>query len=354
MSSNGLMPAATYQQGGGFEIREIPAPGIRPDSLLLRVRAASICGTDVKIIRNGHRKLVDGQRIVLGHEFIGTIEGMGPDAGGYRVGQRVGIVPNAGCGHCDACIRGQANYCPQYTAFGIDRDGGHTVFVEIPGRFVAQGNVVPLPESVSDREASLLEPFSCVVNGVRASRIELGDTVVIFGAGPIGLMHLMLVRIAGAARLIVIDPLEDRLHRARELGCDVAINPAQDNVQARIRHETEGRGADVIITACPVPEVQSHAVGLLAPYGRLCLFGALPRGSSSVPMDSNAIHYGNLLVTGSTGGSALDYHIALRLLAGKRVDLTAVISNVYRLSELETAYQTALAGAAGKIVLLAD
>jgi threonine dehydrogenase-like Zn-dependent dehydrogenase len=354
MNGNSLMLAATYQQGGAFAIREIPAPKIRPDGLLLRVRAASICGTDVKIIGHGHRKLADGQRIVLGHEFIGTIERVGADVAGYRAGQRVGVVPNAGCGHCDACIRGQANYCPQYTAFGIDRDGGHTALVEIPGRFVAQGNVVPIPESVSDREASLLEPFSCVVNGVRVSRIELGDTVVIFGAGPIGLMHLMLCRIAGAGRLIVVDPLDERLRRSLELGCDVAVNPTQNDVAARIRRETEGRGADLVITACPVAEVQSQAVSLLAPYGRLCLFGALPRGSSSVPLDTNAIHYGNLLVTGSTGGSALDYRIALRLLAGKRVDLTAVISNVYSLGELEAAYRTAVAGAAGKIVLLAD
>jgi L-iditol 2-dehydrogenase len=117
--------------------------------------------------------------------------------------------------------------------------------------------------------------------------------------------------------LIVIDPLEDRLRRAQQLGCDVAINPTQEEVPERIFRETEGRGVDVVITACPVAEVQSQAVSLLAPYGRLCLFGSLPRGSSSVPLDSNAIHYGNLIVTGTTGGSALDYRIALRLLAGQ-------------------------------------
>jgi len=354
MNANGSMLAATYQQGSAFAVREVPIPEVRRDGLLLRVRAASICGTDVKIIRNGHRKLAAGQSIVLGHEFIGTIERVGADVSGYRVGQRVGVAPNAGCGHCEACIRAEANYCPQYTAFGIDRDGGHAAFVEIPGRFVAQGNVLPLPESVSAREAALLEPFSCVVNGVRVSRIELGDTVAIFGAGPIGLLHFMLTRIAGAARVIVIDPMEDRLRRARELGCDVAINPTQESVDQQIRRETGGQGADVIITACPVLEVQSQAVRLLAPYGRLCLFGALPRGSDAVPLDTNAIHYGNFLVTGSTGGSARDYRTALRLIAGKRIDLTAIISDVYGLSELESAYRTALDGAAGKVVLLAD
>lgn len=354
MSASDSMLAATYQQGGALAVCRVPVPEVRPDGLLLRVRAAAICGTDVKILRNGHRKLADGQRIILGHEFVGTIERVGKDVTGYRVGQRVGVAPNAGCGHCDACIRGQSNYCPHYTAFGIDRDGGHAAWVEIPGRFVAQGNVMPLPEAVSDREAALIEPFSCVVNGVRVSRIELGDTVAIFGAGPIGLMHLMLTRIAGAARLIVIDPVEERLGRARELGCDVTINPTQDDVTERLRRETEGRGVDVIITACPVPEVQSQAVGLLAPYGRLCLFGALPRGSGAVPIDSNAIHYGNHLVTGATGGSVLDYRTALRLIAGKRIDLTAIISHVYRLDELDIAYRTAMAGPAGKVVLLAD
>lgn len=134
----------------------------------------------------------------------------------------------------------------------------------------------------------------------------------------------------------------------------MAINPTQCDVRERVRQETECRGVDVVITACPVAEVQSQAVGLLAPYGRLCLFGALPRGSSSVLLDTNAIHYGNQLVTGSTGGSALDYRIALRLVAGKRIDLTAIVSHVFSLDELDAAYQTAMAGPAGKVVLLAE
>jgi len=191
------MLAATYTQGGVFAIEEIPRPENSGDGMLLRVTATSICGTDVKIVRNGHRKLKAGQRIVLGHEFVGVIERVGPRVAGYGVGQRVGVAPNAGCGHCDACVRGQSNYCPDYTAFGIDRDGAHAAYVELSARFITQGNVIPLPETVSDREASLLEPFSCVVNGIRVSRIELGDTVVIYGAGPIGLLHAMLSRTAG-------------------------------------------------------------------------------------------------------------------------------------------------------------
>jgi L-iditol 2-dehydrogenase len=348
------MLAATYTQGGDFAIDEVPVPQIESDEILLRVSAAAICGTDIKIVRSGHRKLAQGQRIVLGHEFLGIIEQLGSRVEGYHVGQRVGLAPNAGCGQCDACVRGKSNYCPQYTAFGIDRDGAQAPLVRIPGRFVSQGNVIPLPECVSDQEAALLEPFSCVVNGVRVSRIELGDTVLIYGAGPIGLMHVMLSRIAGAAKIVVVDPLTHRLQKARDLGCDLALSPQEDDVPDRLRSETDGRGVDVAITACPVPEVQAEAVRLLAPFGRLCLFGGLPKTAGPVPLDTNVIHYGNLLVTGSTGGSVEDYRIALKLVAGKRIDLRQVISNVFRLDELRQAYETALAGAEGKVVLMAE
>jgi L-iditol 2-dehydrogenase len=188
---------------------------------------------------------------------------------------------------------------------------------------------------------------------VRAARIELGDAVVIYGAGPIGLMHVMLCRFAGAGRLIVVDPIADRLEAARELGCDLGINPREEDVSERIRRDSDGRGVDVVITACPASEAQSEALQVAAPFGRVCLFGGLPTSASPVPLDTNAIHYGNLLVTGSTGGSVADYRIALRLVAGKRVDLTRVISNIFELANLREAYDTALAGAEGKVVLVA-
>lgn len=354
MADAKMMLAATYTQGGTLEIEEIARPVIERDEILLQVRAASICGTDVKIIRNGHRKLRDGQRIVLGHEFVGVIEQVGGSVAGYPVGQRVGVAPNAGCGRCPACVRGKTNYCPAYTAFGIDQDGGHTALVRIANHFVTQGNVIPLPPEVSDIEAALLEPFSCVINGVRSSNIELGDTVVIYGAGPIGLMHVLLCRLSGAAKLIAVDVRADRLEQARNLGCDLAVDAQQEDVAQRVRHETGGQGADVVITACPAAEVQAEAVRLLAPFGRLCLFGGLPRTAGPVPLDTNAIHYGNLRVTGTTGGAVEDYRIAIRLVAGKRVDLTRVVSHVFPLADLRGAYDAALAGTDGKIVLVAE
>ncbi len=346
--------ATSTSSGSALNVGMISIPKCGDGEILLRVRAASICGTDVKIIRNGHRKLSPGQRIVLGHEFIGDIVTVGKQVQGYHLGQRVGVVPNAGCGRCPACMRGQANYCPTYTAFGIDRDGGHASYVVVPEKFIQQGNVMPIPEGVSDAEASLLEPFSCVVNGVRSVRVGIGDRVVIYGAGPIGMMHAMLCRASGASKVMMVDIQEGRLEKSLTLGCDLAINSQKEDVRERVFYETDQQGADVVITACPVPAVQTAAVHLLASYGRLCLFGGLPKQLGPTPIDTNAVHYGNFQLTGTTGGSADDYRTALRLLIGKRIQLNPIISDCCEIRsavDLERAYKIAMDGAEGKVVL---
>lgn len=158
------MLAAIYRQGVGFSIGQAPRPQISAREILLQVRAAAICSTDMKIIRNGHRKLDQARQIILGHECVGTVAEVGTDVRGLRLGQRVGVAPNAGCGGCRACIQGKANYCPDYTAFGIDMDGGHAQYVRVPETFLRQGNVVDLPESITDTEACLL---------VRNRRVDL-------------------------------------------------------------------------------------------------------------------------------------------------------------------------------------
>jgi len=348
-----MMIAATYTQSKGFAIEEIPIPVISEDEMLLKVRSASICGTDIKIIRNGHRKLSANQKIVLGHEFVGEIEAFGGKINGYKKGQRVGIVPNAGCGVCDSCINGKSNYCARFTAFGIDRDGSHAPYIKIPSQFLQQGNIVPLPDAISDLEGSLLEPLSCVINGIRASKIELGDTVVVFGAGPIGRMHIMLAKMSGAAKVIAVDIAANSLKKAMAFGADVAVDSSREPVPQRIMDETGNRGANVIITACPVGTVQEQAIGLLAPFGRLCLFGGLPNGNNGIRFDSNAVHYKNLVVTGSTGGSAHDYRIGVRLVENKKLNLKEIISNTFDMSELDAAYKKAQNNPEGKIAIVA-
>lgn len=343
------MIAATYTQGGSFACASIPLPDLNSGDLLLRVEAASICGTDLKIIHNGHRKLREGQRIVLGHEFAGVIEG-GPS--GRLAGRRVGVAPNWGCGGCEACIRGLANYCPDYSAFGIETDGGHAEYVRLPARVIAQGNVVELPDAVSWEEASLAEPLSCVLQAQRAAGVGVGDRVVVFGCGPMGMLHVLLAAASGASQVIAVAPQGARLEKAEQLGAtDVVANDQTDAV-TRIREMTGGRGADVVVTAAPFAGLVADAIASLAQFGRLSLFAGLPRQAPATPVDINAIHYKNLQVSGTTGGSNRDYREALRLIESGRVNVSGVISHRVALAEIAQAYQTAMAGAEGKVVLL--
>ncbi len=346
------MIAATYTQNVGYRIKDLPVPQIGEDDLLVRVMASSICGTDLRIIRNGHRKLRPGQELVLGHEFAGVVAKTGPRARGFQAGQRVGVAPNVGCGQCDMCVRGLPNMCPDYTAFGITMDGAHTEYVRIPGEAVVQGSVVPLPEGIPFEQAALVEPLSCAVNGNRASRIAPGDAVVVFGAGPIGLMHLMLARLCGAAAIVAVDVQADRLRRAAELGATAVVDATAEDVAGRVMHETSGRGADAVITACSIASVQEQALGLLAPFGRLCLFGGLPKDDSRVRLDTNLIHYRQLLVTGVTGGSPRDFRAAMRLLAAGRIPIDRVVSHRFAADDVAAAFDVALGGEAMKVVLV--
>ncbi len=345
------MIAATYTQNKGYAIENRPIPEIGEDEMLLRVMASSICGTDIRTIRNGHRKLEDGQTVVLGHEFAGIIERAGGRVKGYATGTHVGVAPNIGCGRCIQCARGRYNMCPDYSAYGINLDGAHADFVRIPAPSIEQGSVIPLPDSMSFQAASLIEPLSCVVNGIRSSRIELGDTVLIFGAGPIGLMHLMLARQSGAGKVLVADIQEDRIAQAREAGADDVVNPNREDVGERIVWETDGQGCNVIITACSVPAVQEQALELLAPYGRLCLFGGLPKDRAKVLFDSNLIHYKNLEVTGVTGGAPYDFRLAMKMIESGRIDVGRVISHVFAREDMAEAFDTALNKPAMKIVI---
>jgi threonine dehydrogenase-like Zn-dependent dehydrogenase len=256
-----------------------------------------------------------------------------------------------GCGQCDMCRRALPNMCPDYTAFGITLDGSHAQYVRIPRAAIVQGSIAALPEGLSWQQAALIEPLSCALSGVRAARLQPGDTVVVFGTGPIGLMHVMLARLCGAARVLAADPRADRLEHAAELGATAVIDGARDDVRERVMRATGGRGADAIITACSVAAVQQQAIPLLAPFGRLCLFGGLPAGEPPLPLDTNLIHYRQLVVTGVTGGAPRDFHAAMRLVASGRVPLDRVVSHRFPIGQMAQAFNTALGEDTLKVVL---
>jgi L-iditol 2-dehydrogenase len=345
------MIAASYTQGGAFEITEAPKPSIGSEEILLRVEATSICGTDVKIIRNGHRKLKAGQRIVLGHEFAGSIEEMGSKVEGFKIGQRIGIAPNWGCGSCEACRRGRSNYCADFSAFGINADGSHAEWIKIPEAVIRQSNITILPEKISWEEASLTEPLSCVLGGQEAITLGEGDSVLIYGMGPMGLLHVLAAKAAGAKTIMAVDLKRERLDMAKKLGATHAVQSRVENVPERVAEWTKGSGPDAVITAVSAPEVVSEAFALLGTFGRLCLFAGLPKDRSSIPLDGNMIHYRSITVTGTTGGSNSNYRQAIDLIATGKIDVKEIITHRFSFEQLPRAYETALAGKGMKIVI---
>ena len=323
-------------------------PVTESGDLVLRVKAATICGTDIRVFR-GRKTAGIRYPSIIGHEFSGEIVAIdGPSP--FRVGQRVGVCPAIPCGHCPQCLRGRENLCPDLQAIGYEIDGAFAEFIRIPARAVELGNVHLLPENVSYEEAALIEPLACVLNGQNKVALRQGDAVVILGAGPIGTLHAKLAQLRGASRVIVSEPNPARRAAALEAGADVVIDPMAGDLRTAIRAETRGQGADVVICAIGIPALASQAVGLAAKGGRVSLFAGFSKGETG-NLDVNAIHYEELRLTGAFGLSRKDYEDSLNMVADGRIVVREMITHRYGLDAVDDAFTMAESGAAMKVAI---
>ena len=346
------MLAAVYHGPNDIRLEERPIPNIDADEALLRVRAAGICGTDLRILHGHHRLYPPGTQRIPGHEIVGDIAAVGDGVAGLSVGQRVIVAPNAGCGHCHLCIRGDNNLCRQYQAIGVTMDGGFAEYMRIPAPMISQGNVIPTDAAADAAVSTLIEPFACVLRGQRTLQVGPGDIVLIVGAGPMGLLHLLLARLSGASRIIVSEVQPVRLVQARQGRADFAVNPQSQDLREIVMDESNGRGADVIVIAAPSHSAQQSALELAAVGGRINYFGGLPKNRPLIESDSNAIHYKELRVTGTTGCSTGDCRKAAEILEAGRIDLSPLVSHRFPLTEVLAAYETAQSQEALKTILL--
>jgi len=327
------MLAAVYHGPEDVRLEEVPVPIIGADEVLLKVANAGICGTDLRIWHGAHRKFPPGTVRIPGHELVGDIAELGANVKGLEPGERVFVAPNMGCGHCRQCVSGNNNRCARYEAIGVTMDGAFAEYVRIPAAAILQGNLIPLAAQADPAAAALIEPFACVLRGQDAVAVRPGEVVLVVGAGPIGVMHVMLARLRGAGRVIVSDLLPDRLRLAIRTGADRTVSPLQEDLAAVIAEESGGEGADVIIVAAPAAGAQEEALKLSAIGGRINLFGGLPREQSTIRFDSNLVHYKELVVTGTTACSTADCWRAAALVNSGRVDLSHLVSARFPLSE---------------------
>ncbi len=334
---------------GDLRLVELPKPQIQPDEVLLACKVGAICGTDLRMSVNGHRQ--SPRALTLGHELSGVIEAVGEQVTHWKKGMRVAVAPNYGCGVCDSCTSGNTQTCHQFQALGIQKDGAFAEYVVIPARAVQQGNICELPDHMSFEEAALIEPFSCVFNAFERCRTQPGDTVMVIGAGPIGLMHAMLHKSAGAGKVLISDINPERLALACQFDPDF-IPVSGTDTKAEVMRITGDRGCDIVITAASTPEIQTLSFELTALNGLVLLFGGLPAGKEMVSLNTNIIHYRQITVTGMSGQNLRQYRTSLKMIANGQINVKKLLTHTYSLEQYDVAFNAARSGEALKVAFV--
>lgn len=343
------MKAVVLNGPNDFCTKDIKKPVIAADEILLKMERAAICGTDIRILEGKKTKDVRYPS-VIGHEMCGIISEVGDEVVGYAVGEKVSVANVIPCGNCFSCLSGRENACMNRTAIGYQYDGGFAEYIRIPGSCIRSGNLVKLPDFVSFTAGALIEPLSCCIRGLKNAGTGFNDTVLVVGAGPIGLMHVQLSNIAGARKVIVSEPNAFRREKALEVGASMVVDPTTENLAEIVRRETNGVGVDVIIVAIGVPALVNDTLKLCRKGGTVCLFAGFA-GTGECTIEVNTIHYNEINVCGSTAYKRSDYLAAAEMVKSGKIDLDKIATHVFKLDEFQEAYRVCKSGVGLKIMI---
>ena len=345
------MKAAVFEGLEQLTVRQVPDPTL-PDeeSVILKVHACAICGSDIRIFHHGNPRVHPPQ--IIGHEVAGEVVAVGSKVTRFRVGDRVAVGADVPCGECEWCREGLGNNCAINYAIGYQFPGGFAEYMPLNGLTVRYGAVHHIPEDLAYDEATLAEPLGCCINGLEMCHIHLGDTLVVIGAGPAGCMLMRAARSFGATRVIAVQRSRARIEFAKRLGgadkviCSEDIDPVEGVLQA-----TGGRGADVVITANSSVETHEQALRMVRNRGRINFFGGLPKGARPISLESNLVHYKELCITGSHGSVPRQHRLALEMLASGTIPGKEFITHTFPLDEIQTAFKVAEGHSGMKVVI---
>jgi L-iditol 2-dehydrogenase len=344
------MKVVRFHAPGDVRLEEAPEPSPGPGDVKIRVRNCSTCGTDVKISRFGHHHIVPPR--VMGHEIAGEVVEVGSAVSGWQAGDRVQVIAAIPCGQCAECRRGRMTVCPNQESMGYHYDGGFAEFMVVPAKVLAVDGLTRIPDGLGFAEASVTEPLACVLNGQNLARVGAGDDVVVIGSGPIGCLHVRLARARGAARVFLVELNRQRLDLAADLvHPDAAICAEEVDVVDAIMKVTDGRGADVVITAAASGKAQEQAITMAARQGRISFFGGLPKDKPIIECDSNLVHYRELTIVGANGSSPAHNKEALSLIASGAVPVTDLITHRLPLDSAIEALDIVARGEAIKVTI---
>lgn len=335
-----------------IRLDDIPVPEINDDEMLLKTKAAAVCGTDVRMWKNG-RDGVDAEHpLVLGHEFAGEVVKVGKNVSFYKEGMVLAMQPNIGCGICDRCVSGNFHLCDDYKAFGINMDGAFAEYVKVPKKAIQMGNMMVLPEGVTPEEACVNEPLSCAYNGFTKCHVKPGDYALVVGAGPIGISHAQLLHMAGA-KVMMNDLSAERLEECKKI-MPYVITYCGDDLPGFVKEQTFGRGLDVAIVACPVPAVQAAMLPLMNYGGRVNFFGGVPANKQPVAINTNLIHYKELYITGSTRSSIAQFRKTMEFIQQGLIDAKSIVTAKFNIKDIMQAFECAAAAKGLKNVITFD
>jgi L-iditol 2-dehydrogenase len=334
-----------------FAVETVPVPEAEPGGFLLQVEACGLCGSDLRTLRGGHRKVVFPW--IIGHELCGRLVEVGSSYGGpWQVGQRLAVGPIVYCGTCDFCQEGRYELCENYREIAQAWPGGFADFVAIPPEAVRLGAIRVVPEDVDPAFAAITEPISSSLNAQEKGQVSLGDTVMIIGAGPVGCIHIALARARGAHKIFIADIVDERLRLAEAFEPDATINSDEIDVVEEVRRLTSGKGADVIVTATPAPIAQVQAVEMARKGGRILLFGGLPKDKSKPGVDMNIVHYNALHLIGTTIFAPRHHRQAVDLVTSGHFPVDKLVSHRFALADFVEGANMALEGKVLKAVFL--
>ncbi len=312
-----------------------------PDELLISMEACGICGTDIHIFDGSANS---APPVIPGHEYTGTVKDVGSDVTRFKIGDRVVIDPNITCGHCYYCRRGLPHLCKNLTALGVHRDGGFAEFSIVP-----ETQVYKLPDNIPFDWGTFVEPLSCSIHGMDLADITSGDTVVILGAGVIGLMILELTSFSGAGKIIVVEPNKERREIAHKLKAHIVIDPTKEDVRDIIMRNSYN-GADVVIECAGLPTTSRLTFDLVRRAGRIILFGVCDK-EAKIFIKPQEIYYKELTIKGSFINPNT-FSRAIELLSLGKIDFSKFNITRFPLEELLKAFECHREQKATKIIIL--
>jgi L-iditol 2-dehydrogenase len=338
-----------------LELRDVPVPAPGPGEILLRVGAATTCGTDLKVFqRGGHPRMLKAPT-PFGHEMAGTVAAVGEElAGRWQPGDRVVVANSAPCGVCEWCSRGRENLCSDLHYL----NGAFSEYLLVPRRF-AERTTYRLPDAMPFEIAALAEPLACVLHGLEISSLERASNIVVYGGGPIGLLFVDVLASSpadfpagGEHHIVLADPNPARLEAGTALGADVAVQVDRDGGEASRLCKTSrtGDGFDIAIEATGSPAAWQDALASVRPGGLVQLFGGCPPGTT-VPLDTHRLHYSEITVKSAYHHRPATFERALALLEGGTLHPRVLLSAERPLAELEDALRSMRRREALKVVI---